>query len=205
MKKRTPAARFKEMLADLKEIDGEHADQKKRLVAALKKKDTKTISYFMKWGDSTGAMLSNVHDIEAASVYGLKPEGLDKNGWVKISKWKKRQVIGFRTPGENKKTMGTQIILAMGPNGKWQFGISYSYGAGGGGGWYPNYHQEPFDTKEICLLTAAKHLHKDFTKQLKRDDPSNVKPAYVRKVLKLIEAYLPKKKVKPFALPPLFQ
>lgn len=105
-----------------------------------------------------------------------------------------RRYIGFRGGGD--KADVNRVLLAMGINGRWAYGLSYKFGAGSGGGYHPSVFREAFKSRESVLKAALDELlrlmNDALVRNTKRLDTSNYKVPYIKKVIASVTAAYPK-------------
>jgi hypothetical protein len=146
------------------------------ILVAIEKGDTDQLAWFAGFGDSFRAILMNVNQYRKGLIYGFTEISFDKYDWFAKPKFVDCEEI---------KLEQSSIRLGRGPNHKWSYALSRTYGTSGCSG-PPGVFYPPFNSREAALTEALAKVKLDFTSRVGNPDTSNFKPDLLLKTLKEI-------------------
>lgn len=146
-----------------------------KYLKALWKNDTATIDYYESFGDFPRQIIMNKRDYDRHLLFGFTKKEFNQYGWLEKSDFLEKEHFEF--PHRDGWAVSNHITIGRGINGKWSYGMSYSYSTGGSG-YGLNAWGKIFDSRKECIITALEEM----IKGLKRDSSTSDK--YATKVLK---------------------
>ncbi len=151
-------------------------------IQALRTLNYGVLEFFQEMGEDARHRISNVHTLKRAHLYGFTTVCIDKCGWAKANSWPETETIELRQKSDN--ACCNEITLAKGLNGKYCYGLDYTYG-GAGGCFGPCYFSNPYDSRSQCLSAALDSLQAKMEDALTRNcehpDSTNFKVPYTHR------------------------
>jgi hypothetical protein len=104
-------------------------------------------------------------------LFGFTKKEFNKYGWLEKPDFLERERIEF--PHRDGWAVGNYITLGKGLNGKWTYGVSYSYSTGGAG-YGLGVWGKMFDNRKECLKAALNELMTGLNKDSSKTDKYTV-------------------------------
>lgn len=98
---------------------------------ALRKNDRAIIDEYESFGDTPRQIIMNKREYECHLQFGFTKKAFNEYGWLEKPDFQEWEHIEF--PHKDGWAVGNYITLGKGENGKWSYGMSYSYSTGGAG------------------------------------------------------------------------
>jgi len=122
---------------------------------ALRRNNRAIIEEYESFGDSPRQLLMNKREYEKHLLFGFTQKAFNEYGWLERPDFLEREEIQF--PHRDGWTVSNHITLGKGLNGKWTYGMSYSYSTGGAG-YGLGVWGKIFDNRKDCLTSALNEM-----------------------------------------------
>ena len=122
---------------------------------ALRRNDRTVIEEYESFGDSPRQLLMNKREYERHLLFGFTKKEFNEYGWLARPDFLEREEIKF--PHRDGWAVSNYITLGKGLNGKWTYGMSYSYSTGGAG-YGLGVWGKVFDNRKDCLTSALNEM-----------------------------------------------
>lgn len=122
---------------------------------ALRRNDRTIIEEYESFGDSPRQLLMNKREYERHLLFGFTKKEFNEYGWLEKPKFLEQERIEF--PHRDGWAICNYITLGKGLNGKWTYGMSYSYSTGGAG-YGLGVWGKIFDNQKDCLTSALNEM-----------------------------------------------
>lgn len=122
---------------------------------ALRRNDRAIIKEYESFGDSPRQLLMNKREYERHLLFGFTKKAFNEYGWLERPDFLEREEIKF--PHRDGWAISNYITLGKGLNGKWTYGMSYSYSTGGAG-YGLGVWGKIFDNRKDCLTSALNEM-----------------------------------------------
>lgn len=159
---------------------------------AIRSMDLEKLSYLETFGESVRHRLMNLDKYRRGLSFGFTEIKFNESGWLDNGDWK--EVITIDAKVKKDKASFNSVEIACGLNGKWAYGLHYTYGAGAGGGWAPSVFDKAYDSSNACTVAGISDLIERFDKNIKhyteRPDSTNFKMDYMKQVLLVLNGLL---------------
>ncbi|MDR2948445.1 MAG: hypothetical protein LBV71_04500 [Prevotella sp.] len=136
-------------------------------LSALRHNDRQVIDEYERFGDSPRQLLMNKREYERHLLFGFTGIAFNEYGWLANPEFLEREEIQF--PHRNGWAVSNYITLGMGLNGKWTYGMRYSYSTGGHG-YGLNVWGKLFDNRKDCLKAALDEMMTGLDKDSAKTD-----------------------------------
>lgn len=146
---------------------------------ALRRNDRAIIEEYESFGDTPRQLLMNKREYERHLLFGFTKKEFNEYGWLERPDFLEREEIQF--PHRDGWAVSNHITLGKGLNGKWTYGMSYSYSTGGAG-YGLGVWGKIFDNRKDCLTAALNEMMKGLDKDSSKTD------RYAINVLKQVKA-----------------
>lgn len=146
---------------------------------ALRRNDRAIIEEYESFGDTPRQLLMNKREYERHLLFGFTKKEFNEYGWLERPVFLEREEIQF--PHQDGWAVSNHITLGKGLNGKWTYGMSYSYSTGGAG-YGLGVWGKIFDNRKDCLTAALNEMMKGLDKNSSKTD------RYAINVLKQVKA-----------------
>jgi len=169
-------------LADL----NEHKPTVQEYIDCIRKNNIEQLTWFSSMGSDIRKQIMNIHAYRKGLRFGYTTPVFNEYGWLRSNdRWKETEQIEVRTKKD--QNYCNTIYLACGENGLWTYGLTFSYGGAGGGGWRPCFFDTPYPSRHSSLKAALDDLEERMTKQIahaiKYPDTTNYKIDYMNEVI----------------------
>jgi hypothetical protein len=146
-----------EKLKEIQEINFCRAERHNVAVYlnALRRNDRQVIDEYERFGDSPRQLLMNKREYERHLLFGFTKIAFNEYGWLANPDFLEREEIQF--PHKDGWAVSNHITLGKGLNGKWTYGMRYSYSTGGAG-YGLNVWGKLFDNRKDCLKAALDEM-----------------------------------------------
>ena len=134
---------------------------------ALRRNDRTVIEEYESFGDSPRQLLMNKREYERHLLFGFTKKEFNEYGWLERPNFLEREEIKF--PHRDGWAVGNYITLGKGQNGKWTYGMSYSYSTGGAG-YGLGIWGKIFDNRKDCLTSALNEMMTGLNKDSSKTD-----------------------------------
>ncbi|MDH6312819.1 hypothetical protein M2137_001604 [Parabacteroides sp. PFB2-10] len=134
---------------------------------ALRRNDRAIIEEYESFGDTPRQLLMNKREYERHLLFGFTKKEFNEYGWLERPDFLEREEIQF--PHRDGWAVSNHITLGKGLNGKWTYGMSYSYSTGGAG-YGLGVWGKIFDNRKDCLTAALNEMMKGLDKDSCRTD-----------------------------------
>ncbi|MDH6310267.1 hypothetical protein M2451_003143 [Dysgonomonas sp. PFB1-18] len=134
---------------------------------ALRHNDRAIIEEYESFGDTPRQLLMNKREYEKHLLFGFTKKGFNEYGWLERPDFLEREEIQF--PHRDGWAVSNHITLGKGLNGKWTYGMSYSYSTGGAG-YGLGVWGKIFDNRKDCLTAALNEMMKGLDKDSSKTD-----------------------------------
>ncbi len=134
---------------------------------ALRRNDRAIIEEYESFGDSPRQLLMNKREYERHLLFGFTKKEFNEYGWLERPNFLEREEIKF--PHRDGWAVGNYITLGKGQNGKWTYGMSYSYSTGGAG-YGLGIWGKIFDNRKDCLTSALNEMMTGLNKDSSKTD-----------------------------------
>lgn len=146
---------------------------------ALRRNDRTVIEQYESFGDNPRQLLMNKREYERHLLFGFTRKAFNEYGWLERPDFLEQEEIKF--PHRNGRAICNYITLGKGINGKWTYGVSYSYSTGGAG-YGLGVWGKMFDSRKECLTAALNEIRTGLTKN------SSLTDKYAIVVLKQVKS-----------------
>jgi hypothetical protein len=134
---------------------------------ALRRNDRAIIEEYESFGDSPRQLLMNKREYERHLLFGFTKKAFNEYGWLERPDFLEREEIKF--PHRDGWAVSNYITLGKGLNGKWTYGMSYSYSTGGAG-YGLGVWGKVFDNRKECLTSALNEMMTGLNKDSSKTD-----------------------------------
>ena len=134
---------------------------------ALRRNDRAIIDGYERFGDTARQLLMNKREYERHLLFGFTGIAFNGYGWLENPKFLEREEIQF--PHRDGWAVFNHITLGKGLNGKWTYGMRYSYSTGGYG-YGLNVWGKIFDNRKDCLSAALCEMITGLDKESAKTD-----------------------------------
>jgi len=134
---------------------------------ALRRNDRQVIDEYEQFGDSPRQLLMNRREYERHLLFGFTKIAFNEYGWLANPDFLEREEIEF--PHRDGWVVSNHITLGKGVNGKWTYGMRYSYSTGGHG-YGLNVWGKVFDSRKNCLTAALNEMMSGLGKDSAKTD-----------------------------------
>ncbi|MFR4273930.1 MAG: hypothetical protein ACLURQ_19395 [Bacteroides thetaiotaomicron] len=134
---------------------------------ALRRNDRAIIEEYESFGDTPRQLLMNKREYERHLLFGFTKKEFNEYGWLERPDFLEREEIQF--PHRDGWAVSNHITLGKGLNGKWTYGMSYSYSTGGAG-YGLGVWGKIFDNRKDCLTAALNEMMKGLDKDSSKTD-----------------------------------
>lgn len=134
---------------------------------ALRRNDRAIIEEYESFGDTPRQLLMNKRVYERHLLFGFTKKEFNEYGWLERPDFLEREEIKF--PHRDGWAVSNYITLGKGQNGKWTYGMSYSYSTGGAG-YGLGVWGKIFDNRKECLTAALNELRAGLEKDSSKTD-----------------------------------
>ena len=138
---------------------------------ALRHNDRAIIEEYESFGDSPRQLFMNQREYEKHLLFGFTKKEFDEYGWLERPDFLEQERIEF--PHKDGWAVSNYITLGKGLNGKWTYGMSYSYGTGGAG-YGLGVWGKLFDNRKDCLKSALSEMMTGLNKDSSKTDKYTV-------------------------------
>lgn len=146
---------------------------------ALRRNDRAIIDEYESFGDTPRQLLMNKREYERHLLFGFIKKEFNQYGWLERPDFLEREEIQF--PHRDGWAVSNHITLGKGLNGKWTYGMSYSYSTGGSG-YGLGVWGKTFDNRKDCMKSALSEMLTGLEKDSCKTD------RYAINVLKQVKA-----------------
>lgn len=122
---------------------------------ALRKNDRAIIDEYESFGDTPRQIIMNKRDYERHLQFGFTKKAFNEYGWLEKPDFQEWERIEF--PHKDGWAVSNYITLGKGENGKWSYGMSYSYSTGGAG-YGLGVWRKLFDNRKESLKAALTEM-----------------------------------------------
>lgn len=98
---------------------------------ALRKNDRIIIEEYESFGDTPRQIIMNKRDYDRHLQFGFTKKEFNEYGWLEKPDF--QECEHFEFPHKDGWAVSNYITIGKGENGKWSYGMSYSYSTGGAG------------------------------------------------------------------------
>lgn len=134
---------------------------------ALRRNDRAIIEEYESFGDTPRQLLMNKREYERHLLFGFTKKEFNEYGWLEKPDFLEREEIQF--PHRDGWAVSNHITLGKGLNGKWTYGMSYSYSTGGAG-YGLGVWGKIFDNRKDCLTAALNEMLTGLDKDSSKTD-----------------------------------
>jgi hypothetical protein len=134
---------------------------------ALRKNDRAIIEEYESFGDTPQQIIMNKRDYDRHLLFGFTKKAFNEYGWLAKPHFQERERIEF--PLKDGWAVGNYITVGKGANGKWSYGMSYSYSTGGAG-YGLGVWGKLFDNRKDCLIAALDEMMTGLSKSSGEND-----------------------------------
>lgn len=134
---------------------------------ASRRNDRAIIEEYESFGDTPRQLLMNKREYERHLLFGFTKKEFNEYGWLERPDFLEREEIQF--PHRDGWAVSNHITLGKGLNGKWTYGMSYSYSTGGAG-YGLGVWGKIFDNRKDCLTAALNEMMKGLDKDSSKTD-----------------------------------
>jgi len=134
---------------------------------ALRKNNRAVIEEYESFGDTPRQIIMNKRDYDRNLLFGFTKKEFNQYGWLENPNFQEREHIEF--PHKDGWAVSNYITLGKGVNGKWSYGMSYSYSTGGAG-YGLGVWGKLFDSRKECLKSALNELMTGLAKSSGEND-----------------------------------
>lgn len=134
---------------------------------ALRKNDRAIIEEYESFGDTPTQIIMNKRNYDRHLLFGFTKKEFNEYGWLENPDFKEREHIEF--PHKDGWAVSNYITIGKGENGKWSYGMSYSYTTGGAGyglGVWGNI----FESRKESLKAALNEMMTELAKSSGEND-----------------------------------
>jgi hypothetical protein len=156
------------------------------LVTAINDNDQQKLEWFAVFGDSLKAILLNVYAYRKGIEFGFTEIAFDQYGWFKRPAFLDVEELLFGLVDKSRYGTFSTITVAHGPNGKWTYGLSMSFGTAGSSSGISVYG-EVFTSREVALNCAMGILKKEMLGKVGNSDTGNYNQKVILATLKDID------------------
>ncbi len=134
---------------------------------ALRRDNRAIIEEYESFGDTPRQLLMNKREYEKHLLFGFTKKEFNEYGWLERPDFLEREEIQF--PHRDGWAVSNHITLGKGLNGKWTYGMSYSYSTGGAG-YGLGVWGKIFDNRKDCLTAALNEMMKGLDRDSSKTD-----------------------------------
>jgi hypothetical protein len=154
------------------------------MIAAIEAKNQTQLDWFRSFGDSFRTITMNIYAYRKGLEFGFTEISFDKYDWFTRPVFLDREELTF---GDTSRYGNHSVIyLGRGENQVWTYGMSYSYGVGGGCYGLSVYGKQ-FNSCQEALNHALIELKLMMTKKIGSTDTTNDKQPIILATLRDIE------------------
>ena len=134
---------------------------------ALRQDNRAIVKEYESFGDTPRQLLMNKREYEKHLLFGFTKKEFNEYGWLERPDFLEREEIQF--PHRDGWAVSNHITLGKGLNGKWTYGMSYSYSTGGSG-YGLGVWGKIFDNRKDCLTAALYEMMKGLDRDSSKTD-----------------------------------
>lgn len=134
---------------------------------ALRRDNRAIVKEYESFGDTPRQLLMNKREYEKHLLFGFTKKEFNEYGWLERPDFLEREEIQF--PHRDGWAVSNHITLGKGLNGKWTYGMSYSYSTGGSG-YGLGVWGKIFDNRKDCLTAALYEMMKGLDRDSSKTD-----------------------------------
>ena len=158
------------------------------LLAAINSGDIDKLKWFAVFGDSLRTILLNVYAYRKGLEFGFREIEFDQYGWFKRPVFLNVEELKFGLADKSRYGTYSSITVGHGPNGKWTYGLSMSFGTAGSSNGLSVYGTV-FSSREDALAQGLPILKKEMEGKVGNSDGSNYNQNVILATLKDIEKF----------------
>jgi len=153
--------------------------------SAVDRKDSASIEWFVRFGNTLRKILFNVHAYRMGLRFGFDNIEFDEYDWLRRPSFQDIEELLFGLPDKSRYGNYSVITLGHGPNQIWTYGLSCSYGTAGSSGICV--YDQTFANKEEALKDATAKLKKMMLDKVGDTDATNYNQQIITATLKDID------------------
>jgi hypothetical protein len=134
---------------------------------AIRKDDRVVIEEYESFGNTPRHIIMNKREYERHLLFGFTKKEFNKYGWLERPIFQESERIEF--PHKAGWAVSNYITVGKGENGKWSYGMSYSYSTGGAG-YGLDVWGKLFDNRKECLKSALNEMMTGLAKSSEETD-----------------------------------